>query len=79
MKPNSENVHVIHMFITTLRNVGSAIVLANPRVTSPEEAKASGKPVVYLQGDIRPDAETEAKEAFLMLIRFIRVSRSWSM
>jgi hypothetical protein len=71
MKWNSENVHVVNMFVTTMRKVGSAMVLANPRVTSPEEAKASGKAVVYLQGDIHPGAETETKEALLMLTRDI--------
>ncbi len=71
IKWNSENVHVINMFITTLRKVGSAVVLANPRVTTPEEAKASGKPVIYLEGDIHPGGETETKEALLMLTRDI--------
>ena len=75
LKWNSENVHVINMFITTLRKVGSAIVLANPRVTSPEQAKASGKPVIYLQGDIHPGAETETKEALLMLTRDILLGK----
>ena len=71
LKWNSENVHVINMFITPLRKVGSAVVLANPRVTTPEEAKASGKPVIYLEGDIHAGGETEAKEALLMLTRDI--------
>ncbi len=70
LKWNSENVAVINMFISPLRKVGSAIVLANPRVTSPEEAKASGKPVIYLQGTIHPP-ESEGKEALLMLMRDI--------
>ncbi len=33
LKWNSENVYVINMFISALRKVGSAVVLANPRVT----------------------------------------------
>lgn len=68
---NSECVHVIDMFTTSLGRVGTAVVMANPRVTTPEEAKASGKPVVYLQGDIHAGGESEPKEAILMLMRDI--------
>ncbi|MDW7762083.1 MAG: M14 family zinc carboxypeptidase [Acidobacteriota bacterium] len=67
---NSENVHIINMFISGLRKAGSAIVLADPRVTNPAQARASGKAVVYLQGNIHP-GEAEAKEALLMLMRDI--------
>jgi len=70
LKWNSENVSVINMFTSGLRKVGSAVVMANPRVTTPEEARASGKPVIYLQGNIHPP-EAEAKEALLMLMRDI--------
>ena len=70
LKWNSPNVSVINMFTSGLRKVGSAVVLANPRVTTPEEARASGKPVIYLQGNIHPP-EAEAKEALLMLMREI--------
>ncbi len=75
IKWNSENVYVINMFISALRKVGSAVVLANPRVTSPEEAKASGKPVVYLQGDIHPGGESEVKEALQILMREILLGK----
>lgn len=54
VKWKSENVHVFNLFTTTLGKISSAVVLANPRVTSPEEAESSGKPVVYLLGRIRP-------------------------
>ncbi|MFC1729936.1 M14 family metallopeptidase [candidate division KSB1 bacterium] len=70
LKWNSECVHVINMFTSELRNVCSAIVLANPRVTSPQEAQMSGKPVIYLQGNIHPP-EAEGKEALLMVMRDI--------
>ena len=70
LKWNSGNVSVINMFTSGLRKVGSAVVMANPRVTTPEEARASGKPVIYLQGNIHPP-EAEAKEALLMLMREI--------
>jgi len=68
LKWNSENVYVFNIFISGLRKVASAVVLANPRITSAEEARASGKPVIYLQGNIHPP-ESEGKEALLMLMR----------
>lgn len=72
MKWNSENVHVINLFTSELGKVCSAVVLANPRITSPEQARQSGKPVIYLQGNIHPP-ETEGKEALLMVMRDLLV------
>jgi len=46
------------------------IVLANPQISTPAEAKASGKPVIYIQGNIHA-GEVEGKEALLMLLRDI--------
>ena len=45
-------------------------ILAKPLVRTPEEAKASGKPVIYIQGNIHA-GEIEGKEAVLMLMRDI--------
>jgi hypothetical protein len=70
IKWKSEHVHVFDLFTTTLGRISPAIVLANPRVTSPEQADSSGKPVVYLQGKIHPP-EPEGAEAMLMLLRDI--------
>ncbi|MGI9627886.1 MAG: M14 family zinc carboxypeptidase [Longimicrobiales bacterium] len=70
VKWRSEHVHVFDLFTTPLGRVSSAIVLANPRVTSPAEAEASGKPVVYIQGKIHPP-EPEGAEASLMVLRDI--------
>lgn len=67
---NSEYVHVFDMFISDRGNTCPVLVMANPRVTKPEEAKKSGKTVIYLQGGIHP-GESEGKEALLMLIRDI--------
>ena len=74
LKWNSNKVHVFPVFTSALRKVAPAIVLANPRVTSPAEAKASGKPVVYLQGNIHPP-ESEGTEAILMLMRDILLGK----
>lgn len=46
------------------------LVMAEPKITSPEEAEASGKPVMYVQGNIHA-GEVEGKEVMLMLMRDI--------
>ncbi|WP_264861638.1 M14 family zinc carboxypeptidase, partial [Klebsiella pneumoniae] len=46
------------------------VVLANPKISSPAEAKASGKPVIYIQGNIHA-GEVEGKEVTMMLMRDI--------
>ncbi len=45
-------------------------VLANPRIETPAEAKASGKPIIYIQGNIH-SGEVEGKEAVQILMREI--------
>ncbi len=45
-------------------------VLANPRIETPEQAKASGKPVIYIQGNIH-SGEVEGKEVVQILMRDI--------
>lgn len=68
LKLKSENVHVVSMFTSPMRKVAPAIVLASPRVTSSQQARTSGKPVVFLLGNIHPP-EPEAAEALLMVAR----------
>ncbi len=46
------------------------VILANPAVSSPEQAKASGKMITYIQGNIHA-GEVEGKEAVMMMIRDI--------
>lgn len=67
---HSEYVHVFTMFVSDRGHACPVLVMANPRVTSAEEAKESGKPVIYLQGGIHP-GEGEGKEALLFLARDI--------
>jgi len=71
---SSDKMFIINMFTTSLRRTCPAVVLANPRVTSPDEAAKSGKTVVYLQGNIHA-YEPEAKEALLMLMRDILLGK----
>ena len=68
LKLKTEFLHVETMFVSPLRKAAPVMVLANPRVTTPEQARASGKPVVFLLGNIHPP-ESEAAEAMLMLAR----------
>jgi hypothetical protein len=70
LKWKSECVHVFTMYISDRGLACPVIVLANPMVSSPREAKESGKMIVYLQGGIHT-SESEGKEALLMLIRDI--------
>jgi Zinc carboxypeptidase len=46
------------------------LVLANPKISNVEEAKASGKPIIYIQGNIH-SGEVEGKEAVQILLREI--------
>jgi len=71
---SSDKMYVFNMFTTTLRRTCPAVVLASPRVTSPDEAVKSGKTVVYLQGNIHA-YEPEAKEALMMLMRDILLGK----
>ncbi|MDA8017276.1 MAG: hypothetical protein MPN21_07485 [Thermoanaerobaculia bacterium] len=66
----TENVHVVQLFRSPLGNIATAVVMANPRIRSAEEARASGKPIVFLMGGIHPP-EPEATEAIQMVMREI--------
>lgn len=46
------------------------LILANPKVSTPAEAKASGKPIIYIQGNIH-SGEVEGKEVIQILLREI--------
>lgn len=55
---------------TKLGNPLQLVIMANPAVTTPEEVRASGKPVIYIQGNIHA-GEVEGKEASMELMRDI--------
>lgn len=67
-KLKTDTLHVETMFVSPMRKAAPVMILASPRVTTPAEAKASGKPVIFLLGNIHPP-EAEAAEAMLMLAR----------
>jgi hypothetical protein len=70
LKWRSEHMHVLSVFTSPMRNIAPAVVLSNPRVTSPQQAEESGKPVVFLHGNIHPP-ESEGAEALHMVMREI--------
>jgi hypothetical protein len=51
------------------------VIASRPRVSTPAEARASGKPIVYIQGNIHA-GEVEGKEALLAVLRDLTSSRS---
>jgi hypothetical protein len=74
LRGRSESLHVVNIFISPLRKAAPAMVLATPRVTSAQQARASGKPVVFLFGNIHPP-ESEAAEALQMIARDLTVGK----
>ncbi len=49
-------------------------ILANPKITTAEEARKSGKPVIYIQANIH-GGEVEGKEVSMMLMRDILLGK----
>jgi hypothetical protein len=70
IQPMSPNMFMGFIGKSTLGKDIPMVVLANPKISSPEEAKASGKPVVYIQANIHA-GEIEGKEVTMMLMRDI--------
>jgi hypothetical protein len=70
LKATSPALHVFSMGKSPEGKDIPVAVLAQPPVTSPQQAKASGKLVVYVQANIHA-GEVEGKEALMMLMRDI--------
>lgn len=68
LKLKSDKIHTVNMFTSPMRKVAPAIVIASPRITTAQQARQSGKPVVFLLGNIHPP-ESEAAEALMMVAR----------
>ncbi|MFA5815532.1 MAG: M14 family zinc carboxypeptidase [Bacteroidales bacterium] len=52
LKTSCPLVSVEQFGTTKLGNPLQLVIMANPKITNPEEAKTSGKPVIYIQGNI---------------------------
>ncbi len=70
IKTMSPNIYVGSIGMSTLGKDIPMAVLANPMVQTPAAAKASGKPVIYIQANIHA-GEIEGKEVTMMLMRDI--------
>ncbi len=70
IKTKSSNIHVISIGKSKEGKDIPVVILAKPAIKTAEEAKASGKLVVYIQGNIHA-GEVEGKEAVMMLMRDI--------
>lgn len=70
IKKQSPNIFVFSMGKSLEGKDIPVAVLANPPIKSAEEAKASKKAVIYIQGNIHA-GEVEGKEAVMMLMRDI--------
>jgi hypothetical protein len=66
----SDNGHVISIGKSPEGKDIPVVILADPGITTADQAKASGKPVIYIQGNIHA-GEVEGKEALMMLLRDI--------
>ncbi|MGH1334650.1 MAG: M14 family metallopeptidase [Aureispira sp.] len=70
----SPSVHVDTIAQSDSGQVIPMVILARPKVTSPAEARASGKTLVYVQGNIH-GGEVEGKEVLLFLMREILLGK----
>jgi hypothetical protein len=70
IQSQTANMHLISMGKSQEGKDIPVTILANPLVKTSAEAKASGKPIVYIQGNIHA-GEVEGKEAVMMLMRDI--------
>lgn len=70
IKKLSSNIFISTIGRSTLGKEIPYVVLSNPLITNPTEAKASNKTVVYVQANIHA-GEVEGKEASMMLMRDI--------
>lgn len=70
IKDKTPNAQVISMGKSPEGKEIPVVILAEPAIKTVEEAKASGKLVIYIQGNIHA-GEVEGKEAVMMLMRDI--------
>ncbi|MEP1151763.1 MAG: M14 family metallopeptidase [Balneola sp.] len=70
LQPKTDLMHVEYMGESLEGKDIPVVVMANPKVSSPEEAERSGKPVMYIQGNIH-SGEVEGKEILQILMREI--------
>ena len=70
LQKKSNLLHLEYMATSKEGKKIPVVVLANPKISSPEEAIKTGKPVLYIQGNIH-SGEVEGKEIVQQLMRDI--------
>lgn len=70
LQPKTDLMHLEYMGKSLEGKDIPVVVMANPKITTPEDAKQSGKPVIYIQGNIH-SGEVEGKEILQILMREI--------
>ena len=70
LQPKADLMHLEYMGKSLEGKEIPVVVMADPKVSSPEEAEQSGKPVMYIQGNIH-SGEVEGKEILQILMREI--------
>ena len=70
LQQRADLLHLEFMATSKEGNKIPLVVLANPKITTPKAAVASGKPVIYIQGNIHA-GEVEGKEIVQQLMRDI--------
>ncbi|NOY47918.1 MAG: M14 family metallopeptidase [Chlorobi bacterium] len=74
IKSKSDLVHLEFMGKSKEGKDIPLIIMANPKISSPKEAKDSGKPIMYVQGNIHA-GEVEGKEVLQQLMRDILLGK----
>lgn len=70
LQPKTDLMHLEYMGKSLEGKDIPLVVMADPKVSTPEEAEQSGKPVMYIQGNIH-SGEVEGKEILQILMREI--------
>lgn len=70
LQPKTDLMHLEYMGKSLEGKDIPVVVMADPKISSPEEAEQSGKPVMYIQGNIH-SGEVEGKEILQILMREI--------
>ena len=70
LRQRSDLIHRETLLLTEDGKDVPLLVLARPPIATPAQARASGKPVIYIQGNIH-GGEVEGKEASLIVMRDI--------
>jgi len=70
LQPKTDLMHLEYMGKSLEGKDIPVVVMANPKISTPDEAEKSGKPVMYIQGNIH-SGEVEGKEALQILMREI--------